>query len=112
MVKDLLHKKKSIQVIFNILFYRVGVLWGFVYRGARDFPVLQPNLPFYVYKVIFPIFAARNLKKAAYGQGIGRHSEAEVIEMGIKDMRALSHFLGTVFFLKYSVKFNSQFLCQ
>jgi len=70
-----------------------------VYRGARDFPVIQPNLPLYVYKVIFPILAARNWKNAAYGQGIGRHSEAEVIEMGLKDMRALSRFLGTIIIL-------------
>ena len=70
-----------------------------MYRGARDLPVIQPNLPLYVYKVIFPIFAARNWKNSAYGQGIGRHSEAEVIEMGLKDMRALSRFLGTILFL-------------
>jgi len=87
----------------------VGALWGFVYRGARDLPVLQPNLPFFVYKVVFPILTARNLKNDAYGHGIGRHSEAEVIEMGIKDMRALSCFLGTIFYCFNRVTFTASF---
>jgi len=80
-----------------------------VYRGAKDLPVIQPNLPSFVYKIVYRCLVARYWKKAAYGQGIGRHSEAEVIEMGIKDMRALSRFLGIHFLLLISfyVKFYS-----
>lgn len=36
----------------------------------------------------------KEIKSQAYGQGMGRHTEAEVIEMGAKDLRALSVFLG------------------
>lgn len=34
------------------------------------------------------------MREASKGQGIGRHSESEVIEMGLKDLKALSAYLG------------------
>lgn len=37
----------------------------------------------------------RQVRGQAEGHGIGKHSKEEVIEMGIKDMSALSAFLGT-----------------
>ena len=40
-----------------------------------------------------PVMSKR-LLKAAQGQGIGRHTEAEVYEMGIKDLKAISIHLG------------------
>ena len=50
----------------------------------------------------------KQLKGQAHGQGMGRHTEAEVIEMGVKDLRAISTFLGItnqyfsiLFFLRY-----------
>lgn len=39
----------------------------------------------------------KQLKGQAHGQGMGRHTEAEVIEMGVKDLRAISTFLGIPF---------------
>ncbi len=36
----------------------------------------------------------RNIRNQATGQGVGRHSEAQVIELGLSDLRALSVFLG------------------
>ncbi len=78
------------------------MLFRFVYRGAKDLPLIQPNLPLYIYKIVLPLIATRKWKKAAYGQGIGRHSQAEVIEMGLKDLRALSRFLGINLVLDFS----------
>lgn len=78
------------------------MLFRFVYRGAKDLPLIQPSLPFYVYKILLPLIATRKWKKAAYGQGIGRHTQAEVIEMGLKDLRALSRFLGMYLVLDFS----------
>ena len=37
----------------------------------------------------------RRLNSDAIGQGIGRHTKEEVYEMGLKDLRALSAYLGS-----------------
>ena len=42
---------------------------------------------------------ARLLHFQAYMQGIGRHNECEVLEMGHQDIEALAIFLGTYFIL-------------
>ena len=42
---------------------------------------------------------AKKLKGQAHGQGMGLHTEAEVIEMSVKDLRAISNFLGKIKFL-------------
>lgn len=36
----------------------------------------------------------RKMKGQASSQGMGRHTKEQVIEMGMKDMRALSAYLG------------------
>jgi hypothetical protein len=41
---------------------------------------------------------AKKLKGQAHGQGMGLHTEAEVIEMSVKDLRAISNFLGKLNF--------------
>lgn len=40
----------------------------------------------------------KKLKGQAQGQGMGLHTEAEVIEMSVKDLRAISNFLGKFLF--------------
>lgn len=49
----------------------------------------MPALPKYLYP-----FVTKLWKKAAHGQGMGRHTEEEAIEIGAKDLRAMSAFLG------------------
>ena len=39
----------------------------------------------------------KKLERASFDQGMGRHTKAEVYEMGLKDLRALSTLLGSVF---------------
>jgi len=36
----------------------------------------------------------RKMKGQAAAQGMGRHSKEDVIEMGLKDLRAISDYLG------------------
>jgi hypothetical protein len=43
----------------------------------------------------------KKLKGQAQGQGMGRHTEAEVIEMSVKDLRAISNFLGKIYFYSF-----------
>ena len=38
----------------------------------------------------------KKMKRASCAQGMGRHTKAEVYEMGLKDLRALSTLLGKV----------------
>ena len=60
------------------------------YKKIQKLPSIYKYLP----KWIIVRMQMRNIQRAANHQGIGRHSKAEVIEMGIKDLRTLSYFLG------------------
>lgn len=68
---------------------RVLVLWRFVYNNGKNVPEVMPALP----RFLIP-YVKRLWKKAAHGQGMGRHTEAEAIEIGAKDLRAISNYLG------------------
>ena len=46
---------------------------------------------------MFVPFYSKFVNKQSVGQGMGRHTEAEVIEIGLKDLRSLSNYLGTRF---------------
>ena len=63
-----------------------------MYTKGRTLPDIQSGLP-YVVRWMMPLIS-RRLLKSAIGQGIGRHTEAEVYEMGIKDLKAISIHLG------------------
>lgn len=76
-----------IKLIFIGL--RVLVLWRFVYTNGRTVPDVMPAMP----KFMIPL-AKKLWVKAAHGQGMGRHTEAEAREIGIRDLRAMSTFLG------------------
>ncbi len=75
----------------RVLICRPLVLWRFVYTKGRTLPLVMPKMPSYVIP-----FAVKLWTKAAHGQGIGRHTEAEATEMAIKDLRALSLYLGNI----------------
>jgi hypothetical protein len=55
--------------------------------------VIQSGLPWMIYLTMTLIRI--QLKESAWGQGMGRHTKEEVYEMGLKDLRALSAYLGT-----------------
>ena len=43
---------------------------------------------------IFGVIARRRVRSQIWGQGMGRHTEPEIYELGRKDLDALSDFLG------------------
>lgn len=51
------------------------------------------GIPFPLNKMI-AFIAYKDVMKALHKQGIGRHSDAEVVELGCRDLQALSDFLG------------------
>ncbi len=46
-------------------------------------------------KLFVPAIAQKRVRKSLYMQGLGRHSEHEILDIARKDFRALSDFLGT-----------------
>ncbi len=64
-----------------------------VYAKGRGLDRFQADLPWSFF-LLLPLIS-RKLKASAVGHGMGRHTQAEVIEMGLKDLKALSAFLGS-----------------
>ena len=88
-------QEKSNNIISHINTYgifRVGATHRWVYNKGRELTKIMTNLPF-EFRIAIP-FISQSFKSAAYKQGIGRHTQAEVVDIGIKDLRALSVFLG------------------
>lgn len=46
-------------------------------------------------RLVMPL-AVRRIKGQASAQGMGRHNKEDVIEMGRKDLRAISDYLGII----------------
>jgi hypothetical protein len=53
---------------------------------------IQINFPT-GWRLVMPL-AVRRIKAQASAQGMGRHNKDDVIEMGRKDLRAISDYLG------------------
>lgn len=77
------------------MLFRGLLLWRWIYTKGRTLWQVQSNLPSSL-SLMMPL-VIKKLKGQAHGQGMGRHSEAEVIEMSVKDLRAISNFLGISF---------------
>ncbi|KAG7170094.1 Failed axon connections-like 6 [Homarus americanus] len=67
------------------------VVWRYVVDAGRSLVVCM-ELPFY-FAIMLRVFLGK-IKQSTSAQGIGRHSYAEVEEMGRKDLNALSVYLG------------------
>lgn len=75
----------------NHLYWEL-VLYRYVYDQVKCLRKVY-RAPF-ILSCALRFFVPRRIKKAAYMQGIGRHSEAEVKNMTHQDLLQLSHFLG------------------
>lgn len=64
------------------------VLWRFVYTKGSTLPQVMP------FVVEFTPMLEKKWKNAAFHQGMGRHSEEEAMSMAVKDLEALSVYLG------------------
>ena len=87
---------KGMRAILEDHFYFCTVLNRWVYNdlGYLRKKQLAP-LPVPRFMQGFGMkYVARQVRKQSEGQGIGRHSKEEVIAMAVKDLRALSDFLG------------------
>jgi glutathione S-transferase len=101
------HLSPSEQAI-SLAFQRLiedNLYWALMYsRWAEDdnwavvrkvyFSDLPP-----VVRSIVPGIARRDALKSLYGHGMGRHSRAEIYDIGKRDIKALSDFLGAKPFL-------------
>ena len=66
-------------------------------RMAADLVRLLPTCGKVAYILNFSRINAwikPNIKKQAHSQGIGRHSQEEVVNIGLKDLEAMSDLLG------------------
>lgn len=101
--KDLSHhlsiEDKAVARAFQIMaedhLYWVMLVWRWIYNGGSSLPLIQTDLHFAV-RYLRPIVVSR-VKSQVSAQGMGHHSQSEVMEMGLKDLRAISNFLGMFF---------------
>lgn len=78
----------------NLYWALVHGRWKFEHNVAILNKAFFDDIPFPLNKII--AFKARNdVLKALYRQGMGRHSDDEVVEIGNRDLKALSDFLGS-----------------
>lgn len=83
---------RAFQIMAEEHLYWVVVLWRWVYTKGKTLWAIQMNFPAAL-RYVMPI-VVRKMKGQASAQGMGRHSQEEVIEMGMKDLRAMSAYLG------------------
>ena len=72
------------------------MIWGMVYNKLEH---LEKTIKIPAKLALVPrwlrnTLQSRRIEKAAGYQGLGRHTKDQVIEMGFKDLRALSNYLG------------------
>lgn len=76
------------------MYFRVVVLWRWVYTKCRTLPKVQSGfMESRIFKLSIPLIT-RKIRGMAEAQGMGRHTKHEVIEMGLKDLKAISAYLG------------------
>lgn len=110
--KDFSHhlslKDKAIARAFQMMaedhLYWVMLIWRWIYNKGNSLPLIQKDLHFAV-RYLRPIVVSR-IKSQVLAQGLGRHSQCEIMEMGLKDLRAISNFLGINWFF-----INEYLLC-
>jgi len=73
------------------------LLWRYIYTKGKDCLKFMPFPPL-ILKYLLMTFVPQ-LKKAVHGQGIGRHSQDEVVKIMCDDLRTISTFLGDKKFL-------------
>lgn len=76
----------------NLYWVLLHARWELVQNVATLDKLFFGSIPFPINKIIANA-AHRNIKKALYGHGMGRHSDNEITEIGNLDLKALSGFL-------------------
>jgi hypothetical protein len=86
------HVILKFKLLFFIFIFRLIVLQRVVYTKGKTLFQIQTSLPS-ILRLVMPIMV-RRVKSQTQAQGMGRHTKEEAIEMGMKDLRAMSAFLG------------------
>nr|CAH0109178.1 unnamed protein product [Daphnia galeata] len=84
---------RSLQIMAEEHFYWLIVLYRFVYTKGKTLFQIQTSFPT-ILRLMLPILVNK-VKNQTIAQGMGRHSKEEAVEMGMKDLRAMSAYLGT-----------------
>lgn len=81
---------RAFQIMMEDHFYWCASLFRWVYTRGTTLPqiVEMPS----ILRMLIPLYS-RNVMKQTFAQGLGRHTEAEVMEIGVKDLRSLSAYL-------------------
>jgi len=82
---------RALQIMMEEHFYWGLVLSRWVYNKGKSIPDIM-EFPL-ILRLMIPRIC-KKLERASFDQGMGRHTKAEVYEMGLKDLRALSTLLG------------------
>ncbi|XP_076467681.1 failed axon connections homolog isoform X1 [Babylonia areolata] len=94
-------EQRAVAVAFQRLaeedLYWVLLLTRWVTEVDEDF--VERLLPFRFATLYVKLFITPRLWKMAWAQGMGRHSQEEVMQIARKDLTALSDYLGTKKFL-------------
>ncbi len=96
---DLSAEEKAVAHAFgkmieeNLYWVLVHARWKLDHNRANLTRAFFGDLPFPLNKII-AFIARKNFIKALDRQGMGRHSDAEIVEIGKRDLQALSDFLG------------------
>jgi len=94
---ELTKEEKSISLAFkemieeHLYFVIVYIRWV-VYFNVIRYDYFK-ELP-WILRQIIPLIVRSNVVKSLHAQGMGRHTQQEVEEAGIKDLQALSDYLG------------------
>jgi glutathione S-transferase len=97
-------QEQAISLAFQRLmeehFYWVALYsrWGEEKNWPMTRQAFFSNLP-PILRSILPGLVRKDLLRSLYGQGIGRHSQNEIYDLGQRDLKALSHFLSDKPFL-------------
>jgi hypothetical protein len=95
---------RAMRFLIEQDFYWCLVQDRWVYPGGKHVPELFApwevvSLPTEVERFLIVNFASKMIAKQSFAQGMGRHSREEVESMGIKDLEAISTFLGNKTFM-------------
>jgi glutathione S-transferase len=77
----------------NLYWVLVHARWKLDRNRADLTRVFFGDIPFPLNKII-AFIARKNIVKELYKHGMGRHSDAETVDIGSRDLQALSDFLG------------------
>lgn len=100
---DMLEGKNHLILTFysfnGVLVYRTVVLQRWVYDPRHGIDVKKHmKVPWLVFCI-----GRNKIKNQSYAQGVGRHTEEEVLQVMDEDLQALSKFLGIIILI-YDVK--------